>query len=100
MIPDVTFDGSEAGNPSVTLTLNPLDSSGSGFNDPTSEGGSNSGTVTRTQEPTTLLVEAFTTQINTRLRGRQMSFKIESDTLGVKWQLGYPRIDMRPDGRR
>ena len=100
MIPDVTFDGSEAGNPSVTLTLNPLDSSGSGFNDPTSEGGSNSGTVTRTQEPTTLLVEAFTTQINTRLRGRQMSFKIESDTTGTKWQLGYPRIDMRPDGRR
>ena len=100
MVPDITFDGSEAGNPSVTLTLNPLDSSGSGFNDPTSEGGSNSGTVTRTQEPTTLLVEAFTTQINTRLRGRQMSFKIESDTTGTKWQLGYPRIDMRPDGRR
>ena len=100
MIPDITFDGSETGNPTVTLTLNPLDSSGSGFNDPLSEGGANSGAVTRTQEPTTTLVEAFTTQINTRLRGRQMSFKIESNTTGTKWQLGYPRIDMRPDGRR
>jgi hypothetical protein len=100
LLPDITFDGSTSGAPSATLTINPLDSSGSGYNDPVSEGGVNTGTVTRTQKPTTTVVEAFTTQINTRLRGRQMSFKIESDTLGVKWQLGYPRIDMRPDGRR
>jgi hypothetical protein len=28
-----------------------------------------------------------------------MAFKIESDTLGTQWQLGVPRIDVRPDGR-
>ena len=104
MLPDITFDGSQTNAPSVVLTLNPLDSSGSGYNDPASEGGSlvpgNKGTVTRTQKPTTTLVEAYTTHINTRIRGRQMSFKIESTDLDVKWQLGYPRIDMRPDGRR
>jgi hypothetical protein len=29
-----------------------------------------------------------------------MSFRIESNGLGVAWQLGSPRIDIRPDGRR
>jgi hypothetical protein len=38
--------------------------------------------------------------VYTRLRGRQMAFRIESNTLGVTWQLGSPRMDIRPDGRR
>ena len=97
MLPDITFQGSTQGSPSVDITLNPLDSSGSGYNTPTSEGGSNTGTVV---QGTTITVEPYTTHINTRLRGRQMSMKVESTNLGVKWQLGYPRIDMRPDGRR
>lgn len=97
MLPDITFQGSTQGSPSVDMTLNPLDSSGSGYNTPTSEGGSNTGTIV---QGTTITVEPYTTHINTRLRGRQMSMKVESTDLGVKWQLGYPRIDMRPDGRR
>lgn len=97
MLPDITFQGSTQGSPSVDMTLNPLDSSGSGYNTPTSEGGSNTGTIV---QGTTVTVEPYTTHINTRLRGRQMSMKVESTNLGVKWQLGYPRIDMRPDGRR
>ena len=55
------------------------------------------GVVTRTA---VIPVEQFTGQINTRVRGRQMSFKIDSDALGVTWQLGAPRMDIRPDGRR
>jgi hypothetical protein len=35
-----------------------------------------------------------------RLRGRQVNLKVESDTTGVKWRLGAPRLDARPDGRR
>jgi len=97
MLPDLTFDGSDVGAPSATLTINPLKSSGSGYNNPLSEGGSNLGTVI---QGTTVTVEPYTTQIDTRIRGRQMSLKIESTDIGVKWQLGYPRIDMRPDGRR
>jgi hypothetical protein len=38
--------------------------------------------------------------VYTRLRGRQLAFRIESDSLGVSWQLGSPRIDIRNDGRR
>jgi hypothetical protein len=29
-----------------------------------------------------------------------MAFKVSSNTLGTQWQLGVPRIDVRPDGRR
>ena len=45
-------------------------------------------------------IQQFTGQVYTRLRGRQMAFRIESNQLGVAWQLGSPRIDVRPDGRR
>jgi len=97
VLPDLTFDGSTTDAPNATMTLLPLSNSGSGYNSPTSEGGVNNAAVTRSA---TLPIEQYTGQINTRVRGRQMSFKIESGALGVQWQLGVPRIDIRPDGRR
>ena len=97
MMPDVSFEGSTANSPAVAMTLYPHASSGSGRNSPVSESGTNTGTVTRTA---TSPVEAYTYQIHTRVRGRQLSVKIESSATGVQWQLGAPRLDMRPDGRR
>ena len=97
VLPDISFDGSEVGSPTATMTLLPLQNSGSGYNNPTSVGGSNSGGITRTA---TLPVEQFTGQIFTRVRGRQLAIKVESSEVGVTWQLGSPRIDMRADGRR
>jgi hypothetical protein len=97
VLPDITFDGSTADSPNVTMELLPLQSSGSGYNNPASEGGSNNATVTRSA---VVPVEKYTTQINTRVRGRQLSIKIQSEDLGVTWQLGAPRFDIRPDGRR
>ena len=97
MLPDITFRGSDSGTPQVTMTLLPLQNSGSGYNVPPSVGGVDFGTVARVG---TYTVEQFTGQINTRVRGRQMSFKVESDQIGTTWQLGAPRIDIRPDGRR
>lgn len=103
VLPDITFRGSTATNPQATLYLLPLQNSGSGYNDNTSTNanqsvaGTSYGTITRTA---TLVVEEFTGQLNTRVRGRQMSIKIESTGLGVQWQLGAPRIDIRPDGRK
>jgi hypothetical protein len=29
-----------------------------------------------------------------------LALKIESSDAGVKWQLGSPRLELRPDGRR
>jgi hypothetical protein len=97
MLPDVTFRGSEAENPQITMTLYPLKNSGSGYTDPASVGGVNSANVTRTA---VFPVEEFTGQVFTRIRGRQIAMKVESSALGVTWQLGAPRIDMRTDGRR
>ena len=97
MLPDITFRGSDSGTPQVTMTLLPLQNSGSGYNVPPSVGGVDFGTVARVG---TYTVEQFTGQINTRVRGRQMAFKVESAQLGTTWQLGAPRIDIRPDGRR
>lgn len=97
MLPDVTFDGSTADSPALTITLQPLKNSGAGRQSPASEGGNDSGTVTRSA---TVPVETFTGENNVRIRGRQMSIKVESTAEGVAWQLGSPRFNMRPDGRR
>jgi hypothetical protein len=97
VLPDVTFRGSSTASPSATMTLLPLQNSGSGYNSPASLGGSDNGVVTRTA---TVPIEAFTGQVNIRVRGRQMSIKMASDGLGVQWQLGAPRLDIRPDGRK
>jgi len=103
VLPDVTFEGSTAASPSATMYLLPLKNSGSGYSVNSATDSNHSvadesfATITRIA---TLPVEEFTGQIFTRVRGRQMSFKFESTGLGVNWQLGSPRLDMRPDGRR
>ena len=97
LIPDITFRGSTAASPQVVMTLEPAQNSGSGYNVPESLGGSSNATVVRTA---TVPIEQFTGQVLIRVRGRQMSVKVQSTDLGVQWQLGAPRIDIRPDGRR
>jgi hypothetical protein len=97
MLPDVTFRNSTAASPAITMTLYPLENSGSGYNDPLSVGGSNYAGITRTA---TVPVEEFTGQVFVRVRGRQLAYKVSSSDLGVAWQLGSPRFDIRADGRR
>ena len=97
IVPDITFRGSTAASPQVTMTLIPMQNSGSGFNDPISLGGNSNATVVRTA---TVPIEQFTGQVYVRVRGRQMIMKVESNQLGCAWQLGSPRIDIRQDGRR
>jgi hypothetical protein len=79
------------------LTLLPLQNSGSGYNSPASNGGTNTGAVVRSA---TIPITQFTGQVNTRVRGRQMSIEARSTALGTQWQLGATRIDIRPDGRK
>jgi hypothetical protein len=97
IVPDLTFRGSTTASPQVTMTLYPLQNSGSGYNTPASVGGESYATVTRTA---TIPVEQYTGQIYVRVRGRQLAMKIESNQLGATWQLGAPRIDIKQDGRR
>lgn len=97
VIPDITFRGSTAASPSATLTLLPLQNSGSGYNSPQSLGGSSNRPIVRAA---TVPIEQFTGQVNIRVRGRQLSMKLESSDLGVQWQMGAMRLDLRPDGRK
>ncbi len=98
ILPDLTFSGSTGSNtPQVTMTLIPMQNSGSGYNDPISQGGNSTATVARTS---TTVIEQFTGQVYVRVRGRQMILQIDSSTIGTQWQLGSPRIDIRADGRR
>ena len=97
ILPDVNFNGSVTNNPSVTMTVKPRQNSGTPY------GTADNPQVISAQNYTTTpqyTVQEFTGQVYTRLRGRQMAFRIESTGLGVAWQLGSPRIDIRPDGRR
>lgn len=91
MVPDLTFDGSTATTPQVTMTLYGMNGSGSGFNTEAAKSVARTSTVT---------IEQFTNIVYTRIRGRQMIMKIGSDGVGTTWQLGAPRIDIRQDGRR
>jgi hypothetical protein len=97
VIPDVTFDGSVVNAPSLDFTLRPRQFPGTNY------GTANEPTVTSAQNYQTqhyYTVQQFTQQVFVRVRGRQMAFKVVSNDLGVAWQLGVPRIDGRPDGRR
>ena len=97
ILPDITFNGSNSNQPSVTMTLRPRQNSGTPY------GTADNPRVQSAQNYTsrnTYEVQEFDGQVYTRLRARQMSFRIESTGLGVAWQLGSPRIDIRPDGRR
>ena len=107
LIPDITFRGSTSNSPSVSMALQPLKSSGSGYTTPPSVGGIDSNatasviqTLGTVPPVNSVQVDQYTGQIYIRIRARQMSMKIESDTLGTQWQLGSSRIDIRPDGRR
>jgi len=97
ILPDITFNGSNVNQPSVTMTLRPRQNSGTPY------GTADTPQVQSAQNYTsrnTYEVQEFDGQVYTRLRARQMSFRIASTGLGVAWQLGSPRIDIRPDGRR
>jgi len=97
ILPDVNFNGSTTNQPSVTMTVKPRENSGTAY------GQADSPQVQSAQNYTVLpqyTIQQFTGQVYTRLRGRQMAFRIESNDVGVAWQLGSPRIDIRPDGRR
>jgi hypothetical protein len=100
MLPDITFDNSTTPapeTPRVKFVVRPRQNPGSGY------GVSPSPTIQSAQSyagQQVYNVQEFTEIVYTRIRGRQMAFKIESDTLGTQWQLGVPRLDVRPDGRR
>jgi len=97
IIPDVTFDGSTVNAPTLDFTVRPRQFPGTNY------GNANNPSVISSISyagQRTYNVQQFTEQVYVRIRGRQMAFKVSSDTLGTAWQLGVPRIEVRADGRR
>jgi hypothetical protein len=93
IIPDLNFSNSTAAAPQVEFTMTARNYNGSALGQ-----GSDSGDVIRTSVVSGQ--DNYTNQLFMRLRGRQMNLKVSSDTSGVDWRLGSPRLEMRPDGRR
>ena len=124
MLPDVNFNGSTSASPQVNIALMPRTNSGSAYANLSNQQywpatGQTSSTPTypptnQVQNPLVqssnnyssvggypeYTIQQFTGQVYTRVRGRQMAFKIGSNSIGTAWQLGTPRFDIRADGRR
>jgi hypothetical protein len=108
MLPDITFDGSftagntsEAARPTAVFTLRPRQNPGSNYGAAPVGNVSSGGVPPQTYATqTSYNVQEFTEIIYTRVRGRQMALRVSSNKLGTQWQLGVPRMDVRPDGRR
>ena len=90
ILPDIQFEGSTVQAPEVTLQVRPRNFPGSAFSSDPAD----------TQRVIETSVGRFTDQVFLRARARQMALKIRSENLGVQWQLGAPRLDVRPDGTR
>jgi hypothetical protein len=88
IIPDINFAESTATDPEVTMFIKPRNFPGNAYSN------TETGAVIETS------VDIYTDQIFMRARARQMAIEIESTDLGVQWQLGSPRLDGRPDGKR
>jgi hypothetical protein len=104
VIPDINFRGSTTVN-EVTGLPNTIEADitvgvrnfPGAVSSTTNAEGVNTGATIVTATAT---VDQYTNQVFIRARGRQMNFRIGSDTVGTQWQLGLPRVDARPDGTR
>ena len=91
IIPDVNFSGSTSINPSVDFTVKARTNSGSGFTQTDTE---------TSQRSSTSPVEVYTDKLDLRVRGRTFALRVESTSLGTKFKLGTPQVNIVPDGRR
>lgn len=90
LLPDINFDRSTVETPTVFMSVQGRQNPG--------------GNVNQTpQMPVALTsstpVSKWTDKLSIRIRARQMNIALQSTGVGVQWQLGTPRINVRPDGR-
>ena len=90
VIPDINFDGSSSANPEANFIIRPR-------NFP---GGAYQSNASNTQRVIQSVVNQYTNEVFMRARARQVALRVESAGLDTQWQLGSPRLDLRPDGRR
>lgn len=119
VLPDVNFNASTVNGAKVYMTLTPRRNSGykpGAFKTTTSlpvpSAVNHEQNAVETQNPTAVVsgndythapvftVQEFTGQVYTRIRARQCIFNVSSTDIGVAWQLGSVRLDVKPSGRR
>jgi hypothetical protein len=115
VLPDVTFAGSTAdiANQSISMSLLPMQNAGSGYTRGVNNVSENANMSVALQSERTIQrdadssIERFSGTVTPyqgnlyiRVRGRQMAVKVKSTGIGVQWQLGKFRIDLRSDGRK
>jgi hypothetical protein len=91
IVPDINFNGSTSTNPSVDFTVKARTHSGSGFTQTDTE---------TTQRTAVSPVETYTEKLDIRVRGRTFALRVESTSLGTKFKLGTPQVNVVPDGKR
>lgn len=99
IIPDVNFTGSDSNAtiaPNAQITVGVRNFPGAASMTTNASGIS----TERNVITATATIDQYTNQVFIRARGRQMNFRISSNTVGTQWQLGMPRMDAREDGRR
>jgi len=97
ILPDINFNGSNVDMPSVNMEIKPRRNAGDAYSPADNPIVTSQDNYTSTRSYN---IQQFTGQVYTRLRGRQMALRIESSNLGVAWQLGSVRADIKSDGRR
>jgi hypothetical protein len=90
LLPDVNFAGSTGPTPSAYIMLKGRRNPGGNVTDLSPN------IITLTASSPDL---RWTDEIDVRLRARQVTIRMSSSEIGVKWQFGTPRIHVRPDGR-
>ena len=90
VLPDLDLTGSTAANPAVDFIIRPRNFPGSAYQEDSFD----------TQRVVQSSVNQYTNEVYMRARARQMALKIRSQNLGVQWQLGSPRLDVRQDGKK
>ena len=104
VIPDVTFETSETSNPVTGVALIPavdMAVAVTKFPGAATQTTDVAGTtLTRGVTTSSTTIDQYTNQVFIRARGRQLNFKLSSDTVGTQWQLGDTRLDAKPDGMR
>lgn len=92
ILPDVSFAGNDGVNtPTMNIVLKTMDKPGGGFTSSSSN---------QVAQEVILPVDEFTDDIHIRLRGRSLTVRLESNTLGSQWRSGTHRLDVRSDGQR
>lgn len=91
VIPDLNFRETNVNDTTVNFIFNAKNAPGQTAQT------TNTDTITKTSNTP---VDQYTSQYQTRIRGRSFTFKVESTDADVLWRLGVPRVDIRQDGRR